>query len=308
MERKDARPCKEFEELAHRIQASLAPNGKVTLNDSIPGAISKSARQVDISIRAQIGQFSLLIAVECKDWKDPVDGPAVEAFIQKLQDIKAQKGAMVAARGFTEGALNIARAADIATYRLVDTDSVNWKVLLRIPYLLIGYHLRYRITVIPDHSVVSVSASFFERMREVVALDMERNVLGKIHYMVAKKWNADVIPKEIGTHHIPLPECHYLEYRDERLKCEVIILADVTQTRYFGGLGIEETQGFYDVQNKSLMTQQFTTAKLCPGDIETGKVPGWKLLAPDEQPHIDPVFTEVYSDALPESEEDEKLE
>src|SRR5438552_11932971 len=64
---------KRFEKLAYEIQKELAGNSLVTLNDSVLGVDSKTSRQIDISIRENIGQYPILVVIDCKDYREPID-------------------------------------------------------------------------------------------------------------------------------------------------------------------------------------------------------------------------------------------
>src|ERR1700722_19676394 len=118
---------KRFEKLAYEIQREFAGSATVTLNDSIQGIDSKVSRQIDISVRQNVGQYPILVVIDCKDYKDPVDVKAVEEFGGLVRDVRANRGALISSNGFTETAINVARNHGIDTYRLVDTESVDWK-------------------------------------------------------------------------------------------------------------------------------------------------------------------------------------
>ena len=94
---------KKFEELVARIQTDLAGDAVVTPNDRIKGKVGV-LRQVDVSIRKNVGQFDLLIVLECKDSGRPVDAKDVEEFMGLAQDVGAHKAGMVVAKGFSAAA------------------------------------------------------------------------------------------------------------------------------------------------------------------------------------------------------------
>ncbi len=83
---------KRFEKLAYEIQKEFSRSATVTLNDSILGVDSKTTRQIDISVRQNIGQYPILAVIDCKDYKDPVDVKAVEEFAMMVRDVRANKG------------------------------------------------------------------------------------------------------------------------------------------------------------------------------------------------------------------------
>jgi hypothetical protein len=78
---------KRFERLIHQIHDQYAISGAtITLDDHIYGQDSKILRQVDISIRAQVGPYAILIAVECKDHAQPLDVADVGSFATLRSD------------------------------------------------------------------------------------------------------------------------------------------------------------------------------------------------------------------------------
>jgi predicted helicase len=110
---------KRFEKKAFEIQKSISSSSAdVKSNDSILGVDSKTNRQIDISIRTNVGSYSILIIVECKDYKTPLDVTAVEAFVSVTRDVRANKGVMISAKGFTDAAKTLAEHHDIDLLRL----------------------------------------------------------------------------------------------------------------------------------------------------------------------------------------------
>ncbi|WP_115712735.1 restriction endonuclease [Legionella sainthelensi] len=111
---------KEFEKLAADIQKKLSPNAVVTHNDKIKGR-SGRVRQIDISIKQKIGQFDVLIVIDCKDYKKRVDIKDVESVIGQVQDVMAHQGAIISSSGFTKTAKERAMLAGIKIYELSDS-------------------------------------------------------------------------------------------------------------------------------------------------------------------------------------------
>ena len=100
-------PWAEFEKLAYDIQRELAGSADVTLRDTIQGVDSNIPRQIDISIRQQVGQYSVLIIVDCKDHRAPLDVNIVGEFVTVVRDVRANKGALIASRGFTPASCSV---------------------------------------------------------------------------------------------------------------------------------------------------------------------------------------------------------
>ena len=126
---------KQFELLVAKIQADLAgAEGIVTPNDKIMGKTG-IFRQIDISIKSNVGQFQILVVIDCKDYNHPLDITDVEAFVSMAQDVQAHRAAMVAAHGYSEAARERAKAAQIELYTVVDTGDHPWHRDVSVPAL-----------------------------------------------------------------------------------------------------------------------------------------------------------------------------
>ena len=117
---------KRFEKLVHLIQKELAGDADVILNESVRGQHSNTDRQIDICIRKRVGQFDVLIAIECKDHRVLLDVTVVGEFATKVRDIRANKGAIVSSSGFTDAPITMASNYGLETFLLVDTESKDW--------------------------------------------------------------------------------------------------------------------------------------------------------------------------------------
>jgi Restriction endonuclease len=93
---------KQFEDLVAEIQRELTPDAKVSRNVKRKGR-SGTDRQIDVLVQARVGQFEFTIVIECKHHKVPIDITDVEAFISKVEDIGATKGAMVVSPASSQG-------------------------------------------------------------------------------------------------------------------------------------------------------------------------------------------------------------
>ena len=126
---------KKFEQLVTKVQQDLSPQAIVTPNDKIEGKITGTKRQIDVSIRQRVGQYEMLVAIECKDLSVPVDVKDVEEAIGLIQDIGANKGVIVSARGFTAAAKTRGENAELILYRLIDCGEHDWKTDVSVPVL-----------------------------------------------------------------------------------------------------------------------------------------------------------------------------
>ena len=109
--RKDSQ---ELEILVSKIQKQLAPSAEI-IHDAETSRTQEQTRSSDrCSVCHKIGQYQMLIVLDCKDYAKPVDVKGVEEFHGLLDDVGAHKGALICPKGFTAAA-NI-RAKDWHIY------------------------------------------------------------------------------------------------------------------------------------------------------------------------------------------------
>lgn len=152
---------KRFEKLAAKIQADLSPSAIVSHNEKIYGK-SGIERQIDVAVRQNVGQFGILIVIDAKDHKTPLDIQEVGSFIDLVSGVGAHCGAMVSTSGFTEGARGRARAAGIDLYRLLDAESEDWRA-----YVCLG--------VLAHCSRLNGAAFTFQGPQWLNALELEKH-------------------------------------------------------------------------------------------------------------------------------------
>jgi hypothetical protein len=144
----------QLEEVVEKLQRQFHKNARVKRNDFILGRKSNTKRQIDVSIRYELGTSSLLIIVECKRRKAKVDAPQMEAFIAKMSDVGAHQGIVVSERGFTRGAKNLATGRGVEIYTLRDTQKANWHANLRIRFFVEAYTLHvFSFAILDRHNV-----------------------------------------------------------------------------------------------------------------------------------------------------------
>lgn len=297
---------KSFEKLVYEIQSALSPKAKVTPNDFILGVESGKKRQIDISVRENVGQFEILVILECRDLARPVDLPQVEAFVQKVRDVRANKGAVVSARGFTDGAMQLANHHCIDVFGAIDTKSTDWKTYVSLPSLLIRHFIKSVSFVFSDFDRVHISLTNPRVVLDAVAFDKGHKRIGKIKYLIAKQWNSGKLPPEDGIHGLLLSGCRFIEHEGEIYEGRITANIEVGTQRFLGPWPVDEARGFSDAQDGSLITRELTMDSLEPYKIETGQVPGWVCLEPNQEPSIQPVVILNYQDHRPESAAEEK--
>lgn len=66
------------------------------------------------------GGADIVVLVECKRWKRPVDREVVLALVAKLRDVAAQKAMIFSTSGFQSGALEVAESNGIAAVTFIE--------------------------------------------------------------------------------------------------------------------------------------------------------------------------------------------
>lgn len=123
---------KRFENLAATIQRALAAGARVEQDVRIVGKASGVERQIDIAVWTTLANSSC----SSRSIATRVDVKDVEAFIGLVKDVGASQGALVTAQGYTEAAKNVADAAGLRLFTLVDAESEDWPVFVSIPVLV----------------------------------------------------------------------------------------------------------------------------------------------------------------------------
>jgi hypothetical protein len=238
---------KRFEDLAAQIQRTLSPQSRVEQNVRMKGRASGVDRQIDIAVWTQAGQFELFVAIDCKDHQTKVDVKDVEAFIGLVKDVGANKGALISALGYTQAAKNVADAAGVNLYTLVDAESEDWPSFVTMPVLVDDRTI--------DTVSYTVSSTEWGRrgldisdIQNLSVFRPDRTRIGPLKDLLSKMWNEDRLPKEAGEHHdIRLgDEATFFENGDDFWRVELKASIRVSRTLYFGHLPLVKVQGFRD--------------------------------------------------------------
>lgn len=271
-----------FEKRVADIQKQLSPNANVQHDDHIWGHDSKQYRQVDVSIKAKIGQYGLLIAMSCKNWAAPVDIDEVDSFSNVIEDIRANKGAMVAKNGFTDGAKNMARAKGIDLYRLIDAAAYEWQTYVSIPVLCDFRGLHQFQFALPDYLVNT-------DYKTIMLYNSRKEESGTLSELVHKQWNAGRLPSEPGEHggFRVADEKTYVKYKGEFRDVNIHMNIKVRRKQYFGQLQLIDIKGFRDEHTGAIATKGFTTEWLNFKKVERQ----WAEIADPSDLAITPLIT-----------------
>lgn len=279
---------KQLEILVANIQKELAPDAEVTHNVKVKGLVTGEPRQIDVLVRQRIGQYEMIVAIDCKDYKTAVDVKGVEEFHGLIRDIGAHKGALVCPRGFSATAKKRAKSYGIDIYSPVDTDPHKWQVKVAIPMIC-----DFRSATIAFGITCSEPMPFrmdYEFYKTMEVFDGQGNALGTPLAAGINRWNSGEFPTDPGSHDRVLifPDCVTMVDNGygQRIKVTLHASIMVTQRLYFGHLPIKKIRGLKDEHTGAVVTNAFTTDVLSPEQVEGG----WKRLAENEEPPTNPAM------------------
>ncbi len=135
--KKDIPDWRQFEQLVARIESDAGPLGlTVTSPDRIRCRTTGRLREVDASVRTQIGTSSILITIECRKRRVKQDVTWIEQLSTKKHAIGAARTIAVSSSGFSPEAEAAARHHGIDLRRLSDVSAAEINELIRLDFVL----------------------------------------------------------------------------------------------------------------------------------------------------------------------------
>jgi hypothetical protein len=260
-----------LEILVAKIQKQLAPDAEVIHDTRLPGRKSKRLRQIDILVRQRIGQYQMLIVLDCKDYSRPVDVKGVEEFYGLLDDVGAHKGVLVCPKGFTPAAKTRAIGLQVDLYSPFDTDPHKWQVTVGIPTIC-----DFRSAGMSFEIICCASKPLsipYEFWKETVALSANLRELGTPLDVAMKKWNEGVFNTTPGQHSRQnlFSEPVFIDNgHDDVVPVELTVGLRIERQLYFGHMPISQMSGFKNELSGKVITNAFTVGLLSPYDVEHG--------------------------------------
>jgi hypothetical protein len=148
----------DYERFVYNKFQRLFPDAEVTLNDKIPGRQSGLQREIDISIRMNVGDAEILYIIQCKDrGKRPADIQVLGEFSSVIKDVGAAKGFLICTSGFAKTNYQYARTLGIELLTVEDIESDRWHAEIQIPLIYIKKTTNYILdaAVVPNEELVA---------------------------------------------------------------------------------------------------------------------------------------------------------
>ncbi len=244
-------------------------------------------------VRQNIGQYPILVVIDCKDYKEPLDVKDVEEFSGLVRDVRANKGALISSNDFSEAAINVARNHGIETFRLVDTESVVWKTYVAVPALLERTFMQGSQLSLSGTGRIVIPYDG-EDLANLTLHSADGTSLGSAKSIVNTKWDNLEIPHEPGMHEVIVGKRLTVNFND------VISTVDVSATvmvgrEYFLGPIPVSVRGLQDAQKGGILTRQLRTDMIDFALVQRGELPGWTKIDDPSELSVKVTFRLAYS-------------
>lgn len=278
---------KKLEHLVVSIQKQLSPDASVQHNVMLEGIESETKRQIDVLVEKNIGQYTIRIIIDCKDYSKPVDVKGIEEFHGLIQDVKVHKGALVCPSGFTKAALKRAKKLQIDLYSLVSTEKHKWQVKLTAPVLcdFRSSYMSFGITC-SEPKPFRLPQDFYN----LSVQDINGNVLGTALTTAQCKWDDGLFPSNPGKHEnvsiFGKTKVFIDNGYSDTIEVNLTVGIYVKQSLFLGHLPINDLNGLKDEHTGVIITNAFTTGGLDPEEVEKT----WMKVKDIDLLEFEPVF------------------
>lgn len=269
---------KKFEDETHRIVQKLNSSDSVFKNVYLVGKLSERKRQVDVQL-IDPKKYDFIV-FECKDYKRPIDIDKIEAFNTKLTDLGARKGAIVANSAFTKSAEKMASKLKIDLLNLVVSSNKDINSKMSAPTMVVDMYVSsFSVKV---GTAFQSGDSFSIDPSELTLLDEEGNG-GPASDIFKNVWN-DRLSSEVdkeGWYKYSITPTGKKIVSIEGNEVDLNHLSfhyEVKKRYYLGEIDLIETEGLYNVQEKSYTTQGILTEKIVLSDLQKS----WKEISQEE--------------------------
>jgi Restriction endonuclease len=162
-------------------------------------------REIDILLTCSIAGYPVQMAIECKNEKNPIDSPKIDAFVGKLQHvgIPPQYGIYVSASGYTKDAIKRAKTAGMRTLTLRGLTDENLlgsiaDAFQSAIYLLLQVkNMTLSSTAPPANDFAQIGLLRFYNGEEKLAAEFPD--------LIWQMWRAGQLPNALGEHKVDLP-------------------------------------------------------------------------------------------------------
>jgi hypothetical protein len=238
--------------------------------------------------------------MDCKDYQKPVDMKNVEEFIGLVEDVGANKGAMVSAAGYSTAAQHRAQDSGIDLFRMVDAQSKDWPSYVTIPVVCDFRSIRcWKATLKAEPKILNGFASYPTHLIPIFKAD--QSLFGSVQSLLWELWNKNLISMDPGEYKNLRPKIldTFVQVTDN-LYSPLEIIYDVVIERklYFGQLPLTKAIGLRDELSGRFILPSGTpieTDWISPEEVELG----WQIFPSLESLAIKPLMMLSARDRYP---------
>src|ERR1019366_2898363 len=198
------RPSRVKGKLVEAIAAAMHEMPGVAVRKNVrlrPIVGGNRTREIDVLIDGSVVGYPFRVALECKNERQVVGAPEIDAFVGKLLyvGIPPQQGVFVSIKGYTKGAVERARAAGVRLLVLTGLTEDRLRQVLHEAFQSVVY-------LVP--AVMEWTVVHDVRTRESTEIglffDEQGNVAGTLADLAWRAWHEHELPSMLGTYHLDL--------------------------------------------------------------------------------------------------------
>lgn len=289
-----------FENVVAEITRDLSPLGaEVRQDQRVKGQITGVPRQIDILVRIPSEAGEVTLVVDCKDHNAPVDVKDMEAFLGLLEDVGANRGAIVSALGFTEAAVKRAVRAGVDPLTYIDVESVDWPSKVAAPVMIERYSpLAAFSFAFPGASSEPIALEDVQPTAELS--DEQGHALGTPLSLFAALWNDGhpFSPEQSTYEDLSLAAARtFISTRAGRREVVVTVSVRLTKTVFFDHVPLIELKGLARLDQSSIRTRKVRFDWIRFLEVETK----WKVLSEQDELSVAPVMKVQTFSVLPDA-------
>ncbi len=289
-----------FENVVAEITRDLSPLGaEVRQDQRLIGQITSVPRQIDILVRIPSDAGEVMLVVDCKDHRSPVDVKDMEAFLGLLEDVGANRGAIVSALGFSEAAIKRAVRAGVDPLTYIDVESVDWPSKVAAPVMieryspLVAFSFAFPgggpgpIVLADAHPTVELS-------------DEQGHALGTPLSLFAAVWNdgQPFSPERSTYENLGLTVARtFVGTHTGRREVVVTASARLNRTVFFDHVPLVQLRGLARLDQSSIQTRKVRFDWIRFLDVETK----WRILSEQDELSVTPVLKVQTFSLLPDA-------
>jgi hypothetical protein len=163
----------EYEEYVAELvrQLKFCQNAVISRNRKFQGKRQPGEYEIDVAVEITFEEAAyFLMIIECKDWKRPIDRPVVQKLAQTRDAISAHKAVIVSPVGFSQEAIDVAKAHGIALWVICRGTWTSISAFIEPPSAAQRLYKRLRaqfliaVNTLPSASPLDVRVREFERV------------------------------------------------------------------------------------------------------------------------------------------------